>query len=83
MLSIVLNSEKAITVNIQIIRIFTKIRKILADHTEIRLIVEELRTKTANNTKNIEVVFQYLDELLDKKENPEERNKIGYTIGGK
>lgn len=78
MLSSVLNSEKAITVNIQIIRIFTRIRQMLMDNTEIRLIIEDLRTKTANNTKNIEVVFQYLDELLDKKENPKERNKIGY-----
>jgi phage regulator Rha-like protein len=83
MLSSVLNSEKAITVNIQIIRIFTKIRQVLMDNTEIRLIIEELKKKTDNNTKNIEVVFQYLDELLDKKENPKERNKIGYKIDGK
>lgn len=80
MLSSVLNSEKAIIVNIQIIRIFTRIRKMLSDNTEIRLIAEELRTKTANNTKNIEVVFQYLDELLDKKENTQERNRIGYKL---
>ncbi len=68
MLSSVLNSEKAITVNIQIIRIFTRIRQLLMDNTEIRLIIEKLKKKTDNNTKNIEVVFQYLDELLDKKE---------------
>jgi hypothetical protein len=80
MLSSVLNSEKAITVNIQIIRIFTRIRQMLTDNTEIRLIIEELRTKTNNNTKNIEVVFQYLDELLNKKENPEPREKIGYKL---
>lgn len=80
MLSSILNSEKAIIVNIQIIRIFTRIRNMLSDNTEIRLIVEELRTKTANNTKNIELVFQYLDELLDKKEPPQERTKIGYKL---
>lgn len=66
MLSSVLNSEKAIMVNIRIIRIFTKIRQMLLDNTEMRLIIEELRKKTENNTKNIEVVFQYLDELLEK-----------------
>jgi hypothetical protein len=32
------------------------------------LSIEEIRKKTDNNTKNIEVVFQYFDELLDKKE---------------
>lgn len=78
MLSSVLNSEKAISVNIQIIRIFTRIRQMLSDNTELRLGIEELRKKTDNNTKNIEVVFQYLDELLDKKENEKPRTLIGY-----
>lgn len=77
MLSSVLNSEKAISVNIQIIRIFTRIRQMLSDNTELRLGIEELRKKTENNTKNIEVVFQYLDELLDKK-NEKPRTQIGY-----
>lgn len=73
MLSSVLNSPKAIQVNIQIMRIFTSIRKALTDNTELRLIIEELRKKTDNNTKNIEVVFLPIvignfDELLDKKD---------------
>jgi len=83
MLSSVLNSEKAISVNIQIIRIFTRIRKMLTDNTEIRLIIEELITKTENNTRNIEVVFQYLDELLDNKENTKPREQIGYKMSKK
>ncbi len=83
MLSSVLNSEKAIFVNIQIIRIFTKIRQMLSDNTELRLGIEELRKKTDNNTKNIEIVFQYLDELLDKKENEKPRTQIGYKVSGK
>lgn len=78
MLSGILNSDRAISVNIQIMRIFTKIRQALMDNTELRLAIEEIRQKTENNTKNIEVVFQYLDELLDKKENPEKRKQIGY-----
>lgn len=81
MLSSVLNSSKAIQVNIQIMRIFTRIKQALTDNTELRLIIEELRKKTENNTKNIEVVFQYLDELIDKKEIP--RTQIGYKIGKK
>lgn len=83
MLSSVLNSEKAISVNIQIIRIFTRIRQMLSDNTELRLGIEELRKKTENNTKNIEVVFQYLDELLDKKENEKPRTQIGYKTSKK
>ncbi len=83
MLSSVLNSPKAIQVNIHIMRIFTRIRQSLTDNTELRLIIEELRKKTDNNTKNIEVVFQYLDELIDKKENTKPRTQIGYKIGKK
>ena len=83
MLSSVLNSEKAISVNIQIIRIFTKIRQMFSDNTEIRLAIEELRKKTDNNTQNIEVVFQYLDELLDKKDNEKPRVQIGYKTSRK
>lgn len=79
MLSSVLNSEKAIEVNIQIMRIFSKIRRLLLDNTELRLIIEEIRKKTENNTKNIELVFQYLDELIEKQENPPKRNEIGFN----
>lgn len=80
MLSGILNSDRAISVNIAIMRIFTKIRQSFADNTELRLAVEEIRRKTENNTKNIEVVFQYLDELLLKKEDPQNRTKIGYKV---
>ena len=83
MLSSVLNSAKAIQVNIQFMRVFTQIRQSLADNTELRLLIEELRKKTDNNTKNIEVVFQYFDELLDKKEKVKPRTQIGYKIGKK
>lgn len=80
MLSSVLNSPKAIQVNIQIIRIFTRMRQILIDNTEIRLAIEKLEKKTDNNTKNIEIVFQYMDELIDKKETNKPRKQIGYKL---
>jgi hypothetical protein len=78
MLSSVLNSEKAIQTNIQIMRIFTKIRQMLVDTTELRLDVETIKKKIENQGKNIELVFQYLDELIEKKETKTEREKIGY-----
>lgn len=82
MLSSVLNSKKAIAVNIQIIRIFTRIRQMLMDNTELRLEVEKIKKKLDNHDKNMEIVFQYLDELLEKKENPTPRKAIGYKIKG-
>ena len=81
MLSSVLNSTKAIQVNIQIMRIFTQMRKLLSNNSEFRLTLEELRKKTENNTKNIEVVFQYLDELIEKTEEQKPRTLIGFKIG--
>lgn len=80
MLSGILNSDRAIAVNIQIMRIFTKMRQLLSDNTELRLEIEKIKKKLDNQDKNMEIVFMYLDELLEKKENPEERNGIGYKI---
>ncbi|MFV8375268.1 hypothetical protein [Flavobacterium sp. LB1P71] len=78
MLSSVLNSPTAIKVNIQIIRVFTKIREMLTDTMSLKLEIEEIKKKLSNHTKNIELVFNYLDELIDKKNNIEPRKKIGY-----
>ena len=78
MLSSVLNSDRAIAVNIKIIRIFTKMRDLLSDNLSLRLEIEDIKKKVNNHDKNIELVFSYLDELIEKKENGTERNKIGY-----
>ncbi len=78
MLSSVLNSEKAIKVNIQIMRIFTRVREMLTDNLSLKLEIEEIKKKLASQDKNIELVFNYLDELMEKQENPEPRRQIGY-----
>ncbi|WP_375605421.1 ORF6N domain-containing protein [Flavobacterium davisii] len=78
MLSSVLNSPTAIKMNIQIIRVFTKIREALSDNLNIKLEIEEIKKKLSNHSKNIELVFNYLDELIEKKGNTKERNQIGY-----
>jgi hypothetical protein len=83
MLSGVLNSDWAIEVNIRIMRIFTHLRQALIDNIELRLAFEDIKKKTENNTKNIELVFQYLDELLEKTENPKPRKEIGYKLPSK
>jgi hypothetical protein len=78
MLSTVLNSPTAIKVSIQIIRVFTKVREMLTDSLSVKLEIEEIKKKLTNHGKNIELVFSYLDELIDKKDNTEPRKKIGY-----
>ena len=78
MLSSILKSDKAIQTNIQIMRIFTKVRQMLLDTTEIKVDILHIQKKLENHDKNIELVFSYLDELTEKKENESERVKIGY-----
>jgi hypothetical protein len=83
MLSGILNSDRAISVNIQIMRIFTKVRQMLTDNTELRLDIEKIKKKLDNQDKNMEIVFRYLDELLEKKSKlavTVKRTKIGYKL---
>lgn len=76
MLSSVLKSDKAIQTNIQIMRIFTKVRQLYLDTTELKIDILQIQKKLENHDKNIELVFSYLDELNE--ENEIERVKIGY-----
>jgi len=78
MLSSILNSERAIKVNIQIMRIFTKVCQLLTDNLSVKLEIEEIKKKLANQDKNIELVFNYLDELIEKQENPKPHKEIGF-----
>jgi tetrahydromethanopterin S-methyltransferase subunit G len=40
--------------------------------------IEEIKRRLDNNDKNVELLFSYLDELIDKQDNKVERTKIGY-----
>ncbi|NCD67907.1 ORF6N domain-containing protein [Mucilaginibacter agri] len=78
MLSSILKSDRAIKVNIQIMIIFTRLREMLYDNTELRLEIEQIKSKIENQDKNMEIIFRYLDELVDKRESTQPRNRIGY-----
>jgi hypothetical protein len=53
-------------------------REILTDNLSIKLEIEEIKKKLTNHSKNIELVFNYLDELIEKKDNEKPRKQIGY-----
>ena len=78
MLGNVLNSDRAIQFSIKIVEAFVKMREFLTNTVNVKFEIEEIKKKLTNHDKNIELVFSYLDELIDKQENPIERNKIGY-----
>jgi len=80
MLSSVLNSERAIQVNIQIMRIYTKLKGMVLNHKDILLKLEKLEKKIGKHDKNFKIVFAYLNELLNPKTGPMRR--IGFKRNG-
>jgi uncharacterized membrane-anchored protein YjiN (DUF445 family) len=80
MLSSILNSQRAIEVNIQIVRVFTRLREFINSNTEVRLEIEKIKKELTNQGKNMEVVFKYLDELSAWLPKPpsETRKRLGY-----
>jgi len=81
MLSSVLNSERAISVNIQIMRIYTKMRELLMTNQEILWKLEQLERLTSQNTDDIQVVFDQLKQFLIPVEQAE-RRWIGFRRPG-
>lgn len=80
MLSSVLNSDRAIQVNIQIIRVYTKMRKFLSTHKDILLKLEQLERKTSSHDEKIELIFEYIKQLVQQKNEP--RKRIGFKTKG-
>lgn len=84
MLSSVLNSETAILVNIQIIRTFTKIRKMLENQKAILEKLEKLELQNNEHEKSIQLIFEYLKQLEEIKHRQleqEHRKEIGFKPG--
>ena len=75
MLSSVLKSDRAVQVNIQIMRTFTKLREALLDNKDLRNDLEELKQITEERFR---IVFETLDQLLTVESKP--KKKIGYTV---
>jgi regulator of replication initiation timing len=76
----VLRSKRAREMSIRIIEVFVKMREMLTENLSLRIEVESIKKKLTNHDKSIELVFSYLDELLEKQENPVPRRQIGFRI---
>jgi len=63
MLSSILNSDQAIMVNIQIMRVFTKIHELAETHKEILQKLEEIERKYTDHDQKIMLIFEYLKQL--------------------
>jgi hypothetical protein len=81
MLASVLNNDRAIRVNIQIIRVFNQMRKALLNYKDILLKLEQLERQTIQNTGDIQVVFNYIKQLIMQPEQ-QNRKRIGFRGQG-
>ncbi len=75
MLSSVLNSERAVQVNIEIMRAFVKLREMLASHKDLALKLAEMEKKYDSQFK---VVFDAIRELMTPVEPPPTPRRIGF-----
>jgi len=77
MLSSVLNSHRAIQVNILIMRTFVKIKEILSTHKDLTRKIEILESQYANHDYKIKIIFETIKKLLEPPPVPE-KPKIGF-----
>lgn len=80
-LSSVLNSERAIKVNLQIIRLFTTMRQLASNHKEILNKLDELERKGIERDEKFMLIFEYIKQFEGSKQEELEyqnRKPIGY-----
>jgi hypothetical protein len=78
MLSGLLNSDRAILVNIAIMRAFIQLRKFIESNKEMLNHLNKLEKKIAGHDKKIRLIFEAIRQLIAKKEEQPARNPIGY-----
>ncbi len=78
MLSSVLRSERAIQVNIRIIRVYTKMKHLLLDNKELWLKIEKIEQALMKKDEEVEAIFHALKNLLLQNEKP--RAIVGFKI---
>ena len=77
MLSSVLNSQRAIEVNIAIMRAFVHLRKMIASHKELAKRLKELEHHIKDHDEKVLAIFEAIQQLITLPE--ESKKKIGFT----
>lgn len=82
MLSSILNSDQAIEVNIQIMRVFVKIKEMLASHKDLAHKIEDLERKLGEHDKRIILIFDAIKQMMSGSEAQDSyrRTKIGFIV---
>lgn len=81
MLSSVLRSERAIQVNIHIVRVFTRLRQFLLNNKDILRKLDQLENRLGKHDEQIQAIFQYMKDMF----NPPDKSmrKIGFRQRGR
>jgi len=79
MLSSVLNSERAVRVNIAIMRVFVKLREMLSTHKELAYKLSQLERKIEKHDEEIKLIFDAIRQLMTPPE--PKHKKIGFNTG--
>ena len=83
MLSGILNSDKAIAMNIAIMRAFVEIRRILIRENDLRTQLREIKERLGEHDSQLNAIYDAMENLLDEKAAErkwEERKRIGFKI---
>jgi hypothetical protein len=78
MLSSVLNSETAIQINLQIVRAFIRLRRMLIDHEALRLAIEGLERRVGKNERDIQIAIKAIQSILTPPNPPKKIQKMGF-----
>ena len=78
MLSSILNSERAVQVNITIMRVFVRFRQMLASHKDLAAKLSELEKRLQDHDEQILAIFEAIRALMTLPETP--RKKIGFGL---
>ncbi len=78
MLSSVLNSERAIEVNIATMRVFVKLREAIAAHKELKRKLERIENHLKGHDEDIQVIFKTIQKFIKAPEGP--KRKIGFEV---
>ena len=85
MLSGILNSDKAIAMNIAIMRAFVEVRRILIQETDLRIQLNQIRERIGEHDTQLNAIYDAMENLLDEKAAQKkfgERRRVGFKITG-
>ena len=81
MLASVLNSKRAIQINIRIVRVFSKLKKMMQNHQELISRIEQIENEISGHDEKLLLIFEYLKQLEQSKQEEVEfknRKPVGF-----